>query len=81
MTPKTLKIYNSKWPEEKIYFILDLFLTKCIRNILLSIFIYKNGVLGDFSIKAEELPPVCDGVFVYSGQLRGIYGSQRPIGV
>jgi hypothetical protein len=31
MTPKTLKRYNSKWPARKIYFNLDLFLTKCIR--------------------------------------------------
>ncbi len=30
MTPKNLNIKNSKWPEIKIFFILDLFLTKCV---------------------------------------------------
>jgi hypothetical protein len=33
MTPKTLKGYNSKWPEVKIFFNLDIFLIKCNRII------------------------------------------------
>ncbi len=33
VTPKTLKRYNSKWPELGIFFILDLFLTKGIKII------------------------------------------------
>jgi hypothetical protein len=32
-TPKILNRYKSKWPEVKIFFILDLFLTKCVWNI------------------------------------------------
>jgi hypothetical protein len=30
---ETLNRYNSKWSEVKIFFILDLFLTKCVRII------------------------------------------------
>jgi hypothetical protein len=33
MTPETLKRFNPKWPEVKIFFNLHLFLTKCIRII------------------------------------------------
>jgi hypothetical protein len=38
--------------------------------------IIKNAVLGDFSIKNQELPLVCCGLFVYSGRLGVIYDSQ-----
>jgi hypothetical protein len=31
MTPKTLNRNNSKWPEVKIFIIIDLFFTKCAR--------------------------------------------------
>jgi hypothetical protein len=33
-------------------------------------------LFGCFSIKKLELPPVCDGLFVYSGWLEVIYDSQ-----
>jgi hypothetical protein len=33
MIPKTLNRHSSKWPEVKIFFHLDLFLTKCFRII------------------------------------------------
>jgi hypothetical protein len=36
----------------------------------------KNLVLGDFSIKKHELPPVCDCMFVDFSQLGIIYDSQ-----
>ncbi len=39
-------------------------------------FYQQNAVLGDFTIKKEELLPVCGGLFVYSGQLGVIYDSQ-----
>jgi hypothetical protein len=39
-------------------------------------FYNKNAVLGDFSIKKLKCPPVCDGVFVYSGWLGVIYEPQ-----
>jgi hypothetical protein len=51
MTPVILKRYNSKWPEEKIFFFLDLFLTKCIRMISCSRFVQKNLVLAIFQSK------------------------------
>ncbi len=48
MTPKTSKRYNSEWPEVKMFFNLDLFLTKCIRTIFVKGFHLKKLVLGDF---------------------------------
>jgi hypothetical protein len=69
-------------PEEKKFFFLDLFLTKCVRIISCLRFL-QNTVLGDFSIKQLELPPVFGGVFVYSDRLGVIYcmSPRRPIGV
>jgi hypothetical protein len=55
MTPKTLKRYNSKWPEVKIFSNLDIFLTKHTRIISCKGFHHKNVVLGDFSIKSKSI--------------------------
>jgi hypothetical protein len=66
MTPGTFNRNNSKWPEVKILFILDLFLTNSNR-ILLNIPII-SAVLGVFSIKKLKLPPLW-WCFVYSGRL------------
>ncbi len=60
---KLLKRYNSKGLEVKIFFNLDLFLTKCIRIILCESLYPKNVALGYFSI------------FEYPGQLGVIYDS------
>ncbi len=38
MIPETLRRYNSKQPEVKIFFILDIFLTKCIRYLVKGFF-------------------------------------------
>jgi hypothetical protein len=39
-------------------------------------FYIKKAVLGDFSIKIQELPPVCGCVLVYSDRLGVIYDPQ-----
>ncbi len=44
--------------------------------ILLKVFIYKNAILGDFSKKKKELPPVYGGDFVYFARVGVIYYSQ-----
>jgi hypothetical protein len=48
MTPETSNRYNGKWPEEKIFFGPDLFLTKCIRIISCYRFLLKNAVFEGF---------------------------------
>jgi hypothetical protein len=54
MTPKTLNRNSSKWSEVKIFFILDLFLTKCVRIISCYKMLSKNSNSGDFSIKSNS---------------------------
>jgi hypothetical protein len=49
MTLKTLNRKNSKGPEVKRFFIMDLFLTKCVRTISDKRLFFK-AVFGDFSI-------------------------------
>jgi hypothetical protein len=71
MTRGILNRHNSKQPEVKIFFGLDLFLTKCVRIIA---FLLKNFVLSDFSIIKLEHPPFCGGVFVFPP-------TRQPIGV
>jgi hypothetical protein len=51
MTPQILNRKNSKWPEVRILFVLDLFLTKCKRIMSCYRFLSINAVLGDISIK------------------------------
>ncbi len=47
-----IQLKKKKWPEVKIFFILDLFLAKCFRIISCKRFLYiQNAVLGDFPIK------------------------------
>jgi hypothetical protein len=44
-----------------------------LKSNLVKGFHQKYAVLGDFSIKKEELPLFCGGVFVYSCRLVVIY--------
>jgi hypothetical protein len=76
MTTETWNKYNSKWPEAKIVFNLHIFLTKCIRVISCVRFFVKKILLVDFSIKKEEHPHVCGGVFVDSSQIGVLCDSQ-----
>jgi hypothetical protein len=56
------KQFKMAW--SKIVFILEIFLKKELY--LVKGFLYKNDVLGDFSVRKQELPPVCWSVFMYS---------------
>jgi hypothetical protein len=51
MTPKTLNRYNSKWPEVKVFFILDYSSQNVLEIYLVKGFQQQNFVEGDFSIK------------------------------
>ncbi len=66
-----------KLPWSKNIFNAHLFLTECIRNIYhVNEFYQRNVVLGGFSIKEKEHPPVCGGVLVCSRRLGCLYDSQ-----
>jgi hypothetical protein len=80
MAPETLNRNNSKWPEVKIIFIIDLFATNVLELYLVKDFYFKNAVLGEFSIKKYKLPKVCGGVSAYSGRLGVIYDSKANNG-
>ncbi len=64
---------QAKWPEAKISFILNPFLTIFVKIISWRFLFFKNAVLEIFQSK---LPPVSGDVFVYFGQLGVVYDSQ-----
>jgi hypothetical protein len=76
MTPKTLNRYNSKCPEVKICFVLDLFLTKCFRIISCERFLFKKCSSRQFFNKKRRASSCFGGNFVYSSRLVVIYDSQ-----
>jgi hypothetical protein len=67
---------QNKWPEVKIFIIIDLFFTKCARIISSEGFYFKNAFLRQFFYQKVKASPVCGGVFVYSGRLGIKYDSQ-----
>jgi hypothetical protein len=64
------------WPEVKIYLQYLRFISDKIFQHYILLKILLNAVLGDILIKKSELPPACDGIFVYFGRLGVIYDFQ-----
>jgi hypothetical protein len=81
MTPETLNRYNSKWHEEKKFFILDLLFIKYIYYTLLAIFIKKFFFRRFFNKKDESFQPFAVVFLCISAGWESYRTHRRPIRV